>query len=62
MNARVSSTALKENVVAVLSPRFIESSADDRTPIPLPLIIRVCHHVLYERMLTTAPQKIGDRH
>jgi len=55
MHARISFAALKQDVIAILSPRLVESSPNNSAPMPPRLIVRVRDDVFYETILPTAP-------
>ncbi len=46
--------------MTILSPRLIKRCTYDGATVTTTLMLRVCHNVFYEPMLTTGPQKIGD--
>jgi hypothetical protein len=60
MDAGIGSAALKQDVVAILSPRFIKRSANNRAAVGPPLIVRMSYDVFDDSMLTAAPQEIGN--
>ena len=59
MDARIGSPALKQDVVTIPSPGFVERRGNDRAAVAASLVIGMRHHVFDDPVLTAAPQQIG---
>jgi hypothetical protein len=54
MNTRILSSALKQDVVAIASPRLAKCSLNDCATMPLPTMLRVGYNILEKSMSAPA--------
>jgi len=64
MDTRVNFATLKQNMVAVLSPRLLECCSNNGASMPATLKTRKRDDIFYESVLPTAPKKAwhSDQH